>query len=99
MAVDPETVYLIAKACYAGGRFAYKQADRKVGAWAEEQGISKEEAWKLVRAEASKRGDAAVEQAADHIVAMGWKAALLPGGGTLMLAAHGWKAVKKSLTS
>lgn len=99
MAVDPGTVYLIAKASYAGGKFAYKQADKRVGAWAEEQGISKQEAWKLVRAEATKRGDAAIEQASDQIITMGWKAALLPGGSTLMLAAHGWKAAKKRLSS
>lgn len=99
MAVDPGTVYLIAKASYAGGKFAFKQADRRVESWAEEQGISKEEAWRLVRAEAIKRGDAGIEQAADQIIGMGWKTALLPGGSTLMLAAHGWKAAKKRLSS
>ena len=53
----------------------------------------------MVRAEATKRGDAVIEQAADRIVGLGWKAAGLPGGGTLLLAAHGWKAAKKRLSS
>jgi hypothetical protein len=97
--IDPETAYLIAKASCAGGKFAYKQADKKVEAWAREQGISKEEAWRLVGAEAAKRGDAAIEQAADQLICMGWKAALIPGGSTLMLAAHGWKVAKKRLSS
>ena len=99
MAIDPQTAYLIAKASYVGGKFAYKQADRRVGAWAKEQGISKEEAWRLVRAEAAKRGDATIERAADTLIGMGWKAALIPGGSAMLLAAHGWKAAKKRLSS
>ncbi|HEX2895626.1 MAG TPA: hypothetical protein VHO29_16610 [Marmoricola sp.] len=99
MPVDPGTVYVIAKASYAGGKFAYKQADKRVGRWAEEQDISKREAWKLVRAEATRRGDASIENAADRVIAMGWKAALLPGGSTLMFAAHGWKAAKRRHSS
>ena len=94
---DPYTVYQIARACYVGGKLIHKLADQRVAAWASEQGMSKQEAWALVRAEAKRRGDESLEAASDQIINMGWKAHLIPGGNALVLAAHGWKLAKKQL--
>jgi hypothetical protein len=62
--VDPVTAYQVAHAGYVGGKFVYKVADKKVARYAEENGISKSEAWALVRQEAVRRGDKAVANAA-----------------------------------
>lgn len=97
MPVDPYAAYLIAKGCYVGGKFAYRQADERVAAWAERQDVSKEEVWAAIRTEAMRRGDRTIEHAADKVIGLGWRAQLLPGGKMLSLAAHGWKLAKRKL--
>lgn len=63
--MEPTTVYLAVKAAFEGGRVSYRYADKRVAAYAEAAGISKAEAWQQVRAEAGRRGDAVVVNAAD----------------------------------
>jgi len=97
--VEPATVvatYHTVKACYAGGRFAYKVADKRVAAYAEAEGIGKSEAWARVRAEAKRQGDRGVEQGAGLMLKAGpVEAVLIPGGTVLYPAAQVWKALKK----
>ncbi|GAA6527947.1 hypothetical protein [Intrasporangium sp. DVR] len=86
---DPSTlyeVYVIVRAAYRGGRAAYRFADKKVAEYAEREGITKEEAWRRVRAEAVRRGDRGVEQMADLIIRAGPLSAALLGPGAPVLA-------------
>ena len=93
---DPQTVYLIARASYVAGKYAYKQADKRVAEYALEQGISKQDAWRIVRAEAIRQGDDQMTKAADRILQMGpvGQAVLntaVPGAPLLAL---GWRGLK-----
>ena len=61
-------LYQVVSAALKVGRFAYRQADNKVAQYAEQEGITKSEAWARVRAEAARRGDGSVASAADLIL-------------------------------
>jgi hypothetical protein len=82
--VDPVTAYQVAAAGYKIGKFAYREADKRVADYARREGITKAEAWALVRQEASRRGDTALMDAAEYVEKHPLKAnvvaALVPGG-------------------
>ena len=81
--MDPASLlaaYQAVQTCYKGGRFAHKVADKHVSAYAEREGISKQEAWSRVRAEAKRQGDERVTQAADLVIKAGPLGILIPGG-------------------
>jgi len=74
VSMDPA---FIRTAWWAGtaARRAWKQADAKVAACAEEQGISKEGAWAGIRAAVLMRKDETVERVRDLADPLGWRAA------------------------
>lgn len=74
--MDMQALFYALKIAGAGGKLAYAYADERVGAYAEEEGISKSEAWGRVREEALRRGDAKVMEAADWLLANPVKAHL-----------------------
>lgn len=72
--MEPTSIYIALKASLDAGK-ALKAADAKVAACAAEQGISKEEVWVGIRAEARRRNDKALESALDLADPLGWRAA------------------------
>ena len=83
--MDPATsIYLGARAALGAGK-TFAAADAQVAAAAKEHGISKEEAWAAVRAEARKRNDESfqsllrgedvAESVLDLADPLGWRAA------------------------
>lgn len=72
--VDPiSAAYFGLKAIQA--KRAWDSADAEVAAAAREQGISKAEAWKRVRAEVKRRNDERLEKMLDTADPKGWRAA------------------------
>ncbi len=72
--MDPASIIIALKAARAAGK-GWQAADAKVAACAEEQGISKEEAWADVRADLLMRRDEALEEVLDLADPLGWRAA------------------------
>lgn len=67
--MDPVTAYQVANAAYnayKGGRFVAQKVDKKVAEYAEQNGMTKEEVWAQVGAEAARHGDKALEAMASN---------------------------------
>jgi hypothetical protein len=96
--VDPATAYQIAVTGYKIGKFAYREADKRVKQFASQEGITKAEAWALVRQEAARRSDTAMMEVADfaesHPVTAKALAALVPGGQLMVSVARARRRAK-----
>jgi hypothetical protein len=90
--VDPVTAYQIAAASYKVGKFASREADKRVAAYAKQEGITTAEAWALVRQEAARRGDHTLIEVADyaekHPMRASIAAAAVPGGQVILAGAR-----------